>query len=216
MSEAALDEITAKDRLLLAVLPDVPFDGWSVAALRAGARSLGISEAEAMALFPQDGATLVAWFSRWADRAMLAGVEGIDLGALKVRERILALEHARLEALAPHREAARRGLAVMALPQNAGLALRLVYETVDAMWYAAGDTATDWNFYTKRALLAGVHGATMLYWLDDRSEGSADTHGFLERRLADVMRLPQIGAHLRAAADRLPNPFRFMRAAQRR
>lgn len=211
-----MDETQAKDRLLLAVLPHVPFDGWSIAALRAGARSLGLSEAEAIALFPRDGAAMVEWFSRWADREMLARVAGAEFEPLKVRERVAAAVRARLAVLEPHREAARRGLAVLALPQNALLGMRLLYETVDAIWYAAGDTATDYNFYTKRALLAGVYGATMLYWLDDRSPGSLDTHAFLERRLADVMSLPKVGARLRDLADRLPNPFRFLRAAQRR
>jgi len=96
------------------------------------------------------------------------------------------------------------------------LGLRLVYRTVDAIWYAAGDTATDFNFYTKRALLAAVHGATMLYWLEDRSPDGVDTDAFLERRLDDAMAVPKLAARLRAAADRLPNPFRFLRAAQRR
>jgi ubiquinone biosynthesis protein COQ9 len=211
-----MDDTEAKDRLLLALLPNVPFDGWSIAALRAGARGIGLGEAEAMALFPGGSAAMVGWFSRWADREMLARLAGADFVALKVRARVAAGLRARLAVLEPHREATRRGLAVLAQPQNAALGLRLLYDTVDAIWYAAGDTATDWNFYTKRALLAGVTGATMLYWLDDRSPGGVDTDGFLDRRLAGVMALPKIGARLRNVADRLPNPFRFLRAAQRR
>jgi ubiquinone biosynthesis protein COQ9 len=212
----AKDETAAKDRLLLAVLPNVPFDGWSVAALRAGARSLGVDEAEARALFPRDGAALVAWFSHWADRAMLARIADDGFAQLKTGQRVAAAVRARLDILEPHREAARRGLAVLALPQNAALGLRLLYDTVDAIWYAAGDTATDFNFYSKRGLLAGVYGTTMLYWLDDRSPGAIDSQAFLDRRLADVMTLPKIGARLREVADRLPNPLRFLRAAQRR
>ena len=211
-----MDEDRAKDRLLLAILPNVPFDGWSLAAIRAGARSLAMSEAEAMALFPSAGADLIAAFSRWADRAMLEEVAAKDMSALRVPERIAAAVRIRLHVLEAHREAVRRGLALLALPLNAALGLRLLYETVDAMWYAAGDTSTDYNFYTKRALLAGVVAASTLYWLDDRSPGGANTDAFLERRLADVAQLPKLGARLRELGDRLPNPFRFLRAAQRR
>ena len=211
-----MDEDRAKDRLLLAILPNVPFDGWSLAAIRAGARSLAMSEAEAMALFPSAGADLIAAFSRWADRAMLEEVAAKDMSALRVPERIAAAVRIRLYVLEAHREAVRRGLALLALPLNAALGLRLLYETVDAMWYAAGDTSTDYNFYTKRALLAGVVAASTLYWLDDRSPGGANTDAFLERRLADVAQLPKLGARLRELGDRLPNPFRFLRAAQRR
>jgi ubiquinone biosynthesis protein COQ9 len=107
-------------------------------------------------------------------------------------------------------------LSVLALPQNTALGLKLLYETVDCMWHAAGDTATDWNFYTKRGLLAGVYSATVLYWLDDRSPGSTETRAFFQRRLADVMSIPRVTKRLGEALDRLPNPFRFFRLAQRR
>jgi ubiquinone biosynthesis protein COQ9 len=211
-----MDEATARDRLLLATLGNVPFDGWSIAALRAGARAAGIAEAEAVALFPRGAAEMVEWFSAWADRAMLARLDTADFSALKVRDRVAAGVRARLAVLGPYREASRSALAVLALPQNVPLGLKLISHTVDAIWYAAGDTATDFNFYTKRALLAAVYGATMLYWLDDRSPDSVDTDAFLERRLADAMAVPKVVERLRTAAGRLPNPLRFLRAAQRR
>src|SRR5260370_5251270 len=186
-----MDEATEKDRLLMAALANVPFDGWSIAALLAGARAAGIAEAEALALFPRGAADLDEWFSGWADRAMLARLDSGEFSALKVRDRVAAGVRARLAVLGPHREAARSALAVLALPQNVPLGLKLVYHTVDAIWYAAGDTATDFNFYTKRGLLAAVHGATTLHWLADRSPASVDTDAFLERRLADAMAGPQ-------------------------
>ena len=117
----------------------------------------------------------------------------------------------RFEIVAPWREAVRRALSVLAMPPHAALGLRLVYETVDGIWYAAGDTATDFSFYTKRATLAGVYGATLLYWLDDRSDGFADTQAFLDRRLADVAHLTKARARLDEALARLPNPFRLLR-----
>jgi ubiquinone biosynthesis protein COQ9 len=211
-----MEETEAKDRLLLAMLPEVAFDGWSLAALRAGARSIGVAEAEAVALFPRGPAAMVQWFSHWADREMLATVATDDFAAMRTSERLAAAIGARLAVLAPYREAARRAASVLALPQNLPLGLRLLYDTVDAAWYAAGDTATDFNFYSKRALLAGVYGATLVYWFDDRSPESAHTLEFLARRLADTAALPRLAERLRAAADRLPNPLRLLRAAQRR
>jgi ubiquinone biosynthesis protein COQ9 len=210
-----MSERDLKDGLVMAMLPDIAFDGWSRVALHAAARRLGMPEAEAEALFPRGAADMVAQFSDWADRRMLASAaEGLE--TMKVRDRIATLVRARLAVLEPHREAARRGLSVLALPQNAALGARLLYRTVDSAWYAAGDTATDWNFYTKRGLLAGVVAATMLYWLDDRSPESADTDAFLMRRLDDAMRIPKATARLREVADRLPNPFRFFQMARRR
>jgi ubiquinone biosynthesis protein COQ9 len=216
MDDAAIDDRREKDALLVAALPNVAFDGWSVAALRAGARAAGIEEAAASVLFPRGSIEMVEWFSDWADRGMLARLAAAPLAEMKVRDRVAEGVRARLAVLAAHREAARRAFAVLAQPQNALSAMRLVYRTVDGIWYAAGDTATDYNFYTKRALLAGVYGATMLCWLEDRSSDGAVTEAFLRRRLDEAMALPKITERLRAAADRLPNPWRFLRAAQRR
>jgi len=209
------DDNARQDTLLMALLRDVPFDGWSGGVIAAAGGRLGIDAGEAATLFPGGARDAVAAFSRWADRAMLAALADQDLAQMKVRERIAAAARARLAALEPHREAVRRALTVLALPHNVPLSLRLLYETVDQMWYAAGDTATDFNFYTKRGLLAGVYAATTLYWLDDRSPDAADTHAFLERRLADVMAIPRYGARLREGLERLPNPLRLLRPARR-
>ena len=200
-----------REALIEAMLPDVAFDGWSRSALRAAALRIGIPAGEALALFPDGAAGFVACFSRWADRRMLDRLETLSLDQLRAPERIALAINIRMEIVEPWRGAARRGLAVLALPQHAPLALRLLYETVDGIWYAAGDSSTDFSFYTKRATLAGIHAATMLYWLEDRSANYADTHAFLERRLADAARIGAARRRFEAALDRLPNPFRLMR-----
>jgi ubiquinone biosynthesis protein COQ9 len=142
---------------------------------------------------------------------MLDRLEHLPLDQLRVPERIALAVNIRLEIVEPWREAVRRALAVLALPQRTPLALRLVYETVDGIWYAAGDSAADFSFYTKRATLAAIFAATLFYWLEDRSPGFADTHAFLERRLADAARIGAARHRIEAAVDRLPNPFRLLR-----
>jgi ubiquinone biosynthesis protein COQ9 len=206
----------AKDALLAAILPDVPFDGWTEAALARAGDRVGLDPGELRGLCPGGPRDLVAWFSRWADRETLRALEARDLSALKVHERIAAGVETRLGVLTPHREAVRRSLALLTAPQNLALGAKLLYDAVDAIWYAAGDTSTDFNFYTKRALLGGVYGATTLYWLDDRSPDSADTLAFLHRRLRDVMTIPKATERMRTWAARLPDPFLFFRLARRR
>jgi ubiquinone biosynthesis protein COQ9 len=200
-----------RDALIEAMLPDVAFDGWSRTVVRAAARRLGMPAAEALVLFEDGPAELVACFSRWADRRMLDRLERLPLDGMRVGERVALAVNSRLEIVEPRREAVRRALAVLALPQHAPLALQLLYETVDGIWYAAGDSATDFSFYTKRATLAGVYVTTLLYWLDDRSAGFADTRAFLDRRLADVARIGEARRRLETALEHLPNPFRLLR-----
>jgi ubiquinone biosynthesis protein COQ9 len=142
---------------------------------------------------------------------MLQALEAMDLAGMRTRARVAAAIRQRLSAVAPHREALRRALGILALPHNAPRAAELTWRTVDAIWWAAGDTATDWNFYSKRGLLAGVYGATLLRFLEDRSEGCAETWEFLDRRIEDTLRIPQALASLRARLPRLPDPFALLR-----
>lgn len=197
--------------LIEAILPDVAFDGWSRAALRAAARRCGMAADEALALFPGGAADLVAGFSRWADLRMLDRLDALPIEAAHASERVAHAIATRLEIVEPWREAVRRALSLLALPQNAPLAMRLLYATVDAIWYAAGDAATDFSFYTKRLTLAAIYGATVLYWLEDRSEGFAETRAFVERRLAGAARLGRVRRDLETLAERLPNPLRLLR-----
>ncbi|HEY5598497.1 MAG TPA: COQ9 family protein, partial [Kiloniellales bacterium] len=135
----------------------------------------------------------------------------------KMRDRIAVAVRTRLELLAAHREAVRRGVAFLALPINAPLGLKCVYRTVDAIWYAAGDTATDYNFYSKRLLLAGVYSATLLFWLNDASEGSAATWAFLGRRIAEVLKVGRsVGRTMTALLDFPDRLFAFAQGRRRR
>ena len=211
-----MNDREAREALLRAILPDVPFEGWTAAAMRKAGDKAGLDSAEVASLCPGGPRDLVADFSHWADRETLKALAPLGLESMKIRERIATGVRARLAILTPHREAVRRALSLLAAPQNVALGVRLLYDAVDALWYAAGDTATDFNFYTKRGLLAGVYAATTLYWLDDRSPGAVETHAFLDRRLAEVMAIPRMSGRLRELAARLPNPFLFFRLARRR
>lgn len=208
-----------RDEILLATLPNIVFDGWSRSALREGARMSGHDEQDVAQAFPGGVADLVGHFSHWADREMLKALEGHDLASLPVRERIALAVRLRFVALAPYRDAVSRLVAWLALPQNSALGLRLLYRTVDSMWYAAGDASTDYNHYTKRLLLSAVQTSTTFYWLDDRSEGSVETWAFLDRRISDVLRFGRavrIPTSLGRLAGALPSPFRFARQIRQR
>ena len=206
-----IDHDAARRAILEATLPHVPFDGWSQPALNAGARDAGHDETMVVRVFPGGPIDAIVFWSRDADRRMLADLAALDLASMKVRARIATAVRLRLQAVVQHREALRRALGVLALPHNAPRGGELTWRTVDAIWWAAGDTATDWNFYSKRGLLAGVYGATLLRFLEDRSEGCAETWEFLDRRIEDTLRIPQALASLRARLPRLPDPFALLR-----
>jgi ubiquinone biosynthesis protein COQ9 len=202
------------DELRLALAPLVPanavFDGWSDKALAMAAAELGIPAGRAKLCFP-DGAPdmIAAWFDS-IDRDMAAAFPLERVEAMKIRERIRTLVMFRIEAAEPHKEALRRAIAILAQPQNLPLAGRLGWRAADRMWRIAGDVSTDFNHYSKRAILMGVYGSTSLIFLDDDSEGLAETRAFLDRRIDDVMRFEKMKAGWRGGSERMPSLSRFL------
>lgn len=176
-----------QDLILSRLLTRVPFEGWTSSAFEHAVEEAAIDKAEALYVFPNGLTDCIAWFETQADSAMLKAILSETLRTLRVPERIETLVMARLKHLAAYREAVRRLSAHYTLPLYAGDGLKALYRTVDAIWYAAGDASTDFSFYTRRATLAGVYSATLLFWLNDSSGDSAATKAFLERRLAGVM-----------------------------
>lgn len=201
------DRARDRRRLLDAVLAEVPFEGWTPTALARAAEACGFAAVEAEILFPDGPIDAVAYWSRVADEAMLQAMEARDAAAMKVRERVATAIRLRLEAALPHRDALARAVALLAMPANAALGARLWHETVDTIWYAAGDRSADFNWYTKRGLLAPVYAATVLYWLQDQSEDHAKTWAFLDRRLADVLKLGKAIQPAKRALDGLAGLF---------
>ncbi|WP_043337861.1 COQ9 family protein [Belnapia moabensis] len=178
-----------RDAAIRAMLPVAADEGWNWATIRAGLAAIGEDPALAESHFPSGPAGAVAHWIDLVNREMEAAAAAEDLAALRVPARIRRLMELRLRATAPHKRALRRALSLLALPWNTPTALRTTAQTVDAMWYAAGDTSADFSWYTRRATLAGVYGATLAYWMRDDDPEVEDALDFLDRRLADVARL---------------------------
>ncbi|MDF7774241.1 COQ9 family protein [Sphingomonas sp. AOB5] len=190
--DPTLDEIRAA--LAPHVAANAAFDGWNVQAVDAAADLIGVDRAIAALAFPGGPVEMIdAWFAS-IDAAMLERLPPERLAAMKIRERIAALVETRLEIAAPNREALRRALSILAMPQNALRATKLGWRSADVMWRAAGDTATDYNHYTKRGILAGVYGATVTVFLNDESDNWAETRAFLSRRIDGIMRFEKAKA----------------------
>ncbi len=194
-----------KYELLQAALTEVPFSGFSDTTLKTAAKKIGLSVAEVRRYFPRGAESLIEAFTEMGDAEMRERM--VDAAASRIRDRVSLAVRARLEAMTPYREAARRAAAFLALPQNAPLAARLMFGTVDAMWRAAGDQSNDFNYYTKRGLLAGVYGTTLLHWLSDTSEAHAETWVFLDARIEDVMKIQKLRGRVERNLRAFPNPI---------
>ncbi|MSO65777.1 MAG: COQ9 family protein [Alphaproteobacteria bacterium] len=200
-----------RSRILAALLQQAPFDGWTTPTYRQVLRSLAIEELEAELAFPRGIADALDHFVGDADERMERALAPADLVALPFRDRIAKIVRVRLEQNSEHREAIRQAIGAQIGMQFAADRCRGLYRTVDAMWRLAGDTATDFSFYTKRASLAAVYTATLLYWLDDDSPDYVETWSFLARRIENVLAIGKLRGRVERWTEALPNPVRFFR-----
>jgi ubiquinone biosynthesis protein COQ9 len=208
MMDETLDQTRAR---LAAELPNhAAFDGWSAAAVDAAAEALGVNRDVAQLAFGGSEVAMIdAWFAT-VDSAMLAAFPADSLSTMKVRARITALLETRLTLLTPHKEALRRALSILAIPTNLLTATKLGWRAADVMWRAAGDTATDYNHYTKRAILGGVYGATLAVFMNDDSDDHAETLDFLGRRIEGIMQFEKAKAGFISRQDMHFSPARFL------
>ena len=186
-----------RERIALSVGENAVFDGWTAKAVDSAAAQAGVDQAQARLAFPRTQPAMIDAYIQAVDREMVKRLTPAKLGKMKIREKIRSLVWARLEIMGPAREAVRTALAILAMPQNVPLALRISWRTADLMWRAAGDTSTDYNHYTKRMTLGAVYASTLLAWLDDNSEGWAETAAFLDRRIDNVMQFEKWKAQWR-------------------
>jgi ubiquinone biosynthesis protein COQ9 len=207
-ADLTLDEM----RLALAPLiaAEAAFDGWNIMAVDNAAARLGVPAASARLAFSGGAMAMITAWTESIDLAMARALPPTRIGNLPIRERIRTLVQFRLDAAAPHKEALLRALAIMAMPQNVMRATRLGWRSADAMWRLAGDTATDYNHYTKRLTLGALYASTLTVYAHDQSEDHAETRAFLDRRIAGVMRFEKAKAQLLKPRDEHFSPARLL------
>ncbi len=207
-ADPTLEEIGAA--LIADIAANAAFDGWGPSAVALAAEQHGVDADLARLALPGGATGLIdRWFAH-VDAAMVQRLPADVLAGMKIRERITALVEARMALHAPHRESLRRALSILAMPQNLPLAARLGWRAADTMWRLAGDTASDFNHYTKRMTLSAVYASTMAVFIDDESEDYAESRAFLARRIDGVMRFEKWKAGRKARADYRPSLSRFV------
>ena len=191
-----------KRGVLDAALERAAVEGFTDKLLLHAGKEAGLSASEIARLFPQGIPSLLEFYSAVVDAEMEKRIRNLDLASMPVRQRISTAVLTRLAILQPNKDAARRAAAHLSLPPNVPLAARLVYHSVDSMWRAVGDRSTDFNFYTKRGILAGVYTATLMRWFTDASPDEHETDAFLSARIENVLQYEKLKASMRREAKR--------------
>jgi len=199
----------ARAAILEAALQLAPFDGWTAKMMRAATEAALLDRPTQEAAFPGGVSDLLRFWSGEADAAMRAEMEGEKFKAMKIREKVTFAVRARIDVLRPHKEAARRAAATLALPHHGPLAASLAWKTADEIWRGLADKSTDFNFYSKRAILTGVWTTSFARWLADDSEDEAATNAFLDARIENVMQVEKLKARIRKSGIDPAAPWKF-------
>lgn len=176
-----------KDQILEQALPEVVFDGWADLTIYRAIEKAGLEREIYSAVFPDGITDVIAHFSDWADRQMLRRLEETNIEDMRIRDRIRRGVLTRLDVLEPHKEAVQSALKYWSVPYRSPKASKNLWLSADRIWLWAGDTAQDYNKYTKRMLLSGILASTTYTWLQDDSEDYKDTKTHLDKRIENVM-----------------------------
>ena len=183
---------TERTQILEALVNQDPFLGWTEANIRNVCQDFGFDQRTMIRVFPSGVRDLILAHGAAIDSAMLTSASPLALLDMPVRKRISTLVMLRIQAMSSHREAVSRLIPLLYSPQYLSIGAETLYRSIDLMWRTAGDTATDFNYYSKRSLLSAVYCSTVLYWLTDNSSDYLETQAFLERRIANVMSIQKI------------------------
>ena len=207
-ADPTLDEVRAA--LAPMIARNAGFDGWSDAAVHAAADEAGVDRDVAKLAFNDNAIDMIdAWIDS-IDMELAHRLPAEKLAAMKIRDRITALLATRLEIMAPDRESLRRAMAIMAMPQNLVRSAKIGWRSADRMWRLAGDTASDFNHYTKRMTLSAVYASTLSVFVNDDSDNFADSRAFLDRRIDNVMQFEKVKFQAKQRQEYVPSLSRFI------
>ena len=200
----------AQCAILEAALPIAAFEGWTDKTLRLACANAGLPEGAQALYFPAGPLELIVFWNARCNEDAVEALASMDLASLKIRQRVTQSVLARLMAIGPHEEAARRALAKLSIPTSAAAGPKTLWANADSIWRAIGDTSTDANYYSKRGVLSAVIASTLPVWLGDFSDDKAEARAFLDRRIENVMQFETFKAKARKTASNLPDPIRTL------
>ncbi len=197
--------VSQQQHLLDKVLTIVPFTGWTMATIEQAETEAELPSGAHLALFPQGVGDVLAFWQQHTNAVTEQAYKALQPPPVRIRDKVAAAVLCRLQAVDVHKEAVRAALGYYALPMNALAGMRNTWQTVDTLWYMVGDKSTDFNYYSKRTLLAVVYTSTLLVWLNDDSADHRDTKEFLARRIDDVMHIEKAKQYVKAWTPNLPS-----------
>ena len=197
----------AKDKIIDHIMKYVPVSGWTRESLRQAVMDAGFHDGDEFRAFQGNMDRVVSYYLDYNDRRMLEKLKDIDLNSMRTKDRISTAIMVRFRLAEPHKQVVKKTIEYLKHPTRASMAATSLYNTVSQIWYAAGDTSADYNFYTKRGLLAAVYSSTFLYWLKDESEDSIRTRAYLSKKLDQVMQIPKIKSVLKDGFAFMKNKF---------
>ena len=197
-----------KSELLQNFLGLSVFNGLSDQSLLMAGREMGLNEGQISIIAPNGPVSMIDYWFSLADEFMVQNLNSRQ--GLKIREKATLAIRSRLEYFSSNKEAFRKAIALLALPTNSLRALLIGNRFSDLAWRTFGDKSTDFNYYSKRAMLLATDIATAAYFLGDESDEHQDTWAFLDRRIENIMQIEKTKVEIKKFTANLPDPIPFL------
>ena len=191
--------------ILQAMLPIVVFDGWNQKSLRASIKSINLPEGSEELYFPEGALEVIRFWHDQMNEFVKSSLESLNKSEMKIREQVTAGVLSALESIGSNEEAMRRAIIRLSLPDAAVQGPTYLWSLADSIWRAIGDRSTDYNYYTKRTILAGVLGSTITVWISDSDQNKVKTKLFLDARISNVMSFEKSKFKIVEKINNIPN-----------
>ena len=200
----------ARQAILLAMLAHVPFDGWTKLSLSKAVKDTELPKGADELYFPGGPIEILEFWASEHDAETLAKIQTKGLHNMRIRDKVTECVWIWLTELEDHEQASRRAIARLALPDALGQGPKQLWRSADMIWRAIGDTSTDGNFYSKRTILSGVLGSSLVAYLADDTEGKSKARAFLEARIGNVMKFEKTKFAMRKRRETMPEPAEIL------
>tara|TARA_Y100000994_G_scaffold207401_1_gene179915 strand:- start:411 stop:1040 length:630 start_codon:yes stop_codon:yes gene_type:complete len=186
-------------------------NGWNKNLVNLIAKEKKFSKSQIISLFPEGYKSILEFYISSTDEDMINQCKKLDLIRMKTSDRVCQIIKKRFEINQKEKKIIKKTLLYLTLPQNSKLAANSLYKTVDNIWYIAGDNSTDFNFYTKRAILSVIYTSTIFYWIF-RDKDLDQTEKFLKNQLSKLSKVPKIKEKIKLSKE-IFEKFSFLRKA---
>ena len=179
--------ISKQDKLAKLFIQEVPKFGWSRETLLHCAKKQKLSTPNLALMFPSFEYDVLKHLIAQNNGLVEKNYNSFNNSRLKTRDKIKTIMELKFDSNAYLKDALPEMLKFLLRPGNIFMSIKMLHQNSDFIWKLAGDKSNDFNYYSKRGLLSMVYLATLIYWLNDKSNKGIGTKNFISKSVDGIV-----------------------------